>query len=261
MGAAEKTIRRVNNHKTHGIGGSIMPKTLPQPATLLVKLHGQDSRHIELTNETLTIGRKADNTLAIEDPAVSGHHARIVKVQAVFFLEDLMSTNGTAINGRPITRHQLHDADVITIGRHRLVFQENAAVSTASPTPFVDLDRTMVLRGTDPTPDRPTPTAKVLIIAGKTEKTEYPLTKQMNVIGSQNGSAIRLTSWFAPKSAATIARRGNSYSISPSQGAKSLHVNGTEVVGQQDLKDGDQIEVAGVTLTFCAFSGTKNPSR
>ncbi len=83
----------------------------------------------------------------------------------------------------------------------------------------------------------------------------------MNVIGSQNGSAIRLTSWFAPKSAATIARRGNSYSISPSQGAKSLHVNGTEVVGQQDLKDGDQIEVAGVTLTFCAFSGTKNPSR
>ena len=67
-----------------------MPKTLPQPATLLVKLHGQDSRHIELTNETLTIGRKADNTLAIEDPAVSGHHARIVKVQAVFFLEDLM---------------------------------------------------------------------------------------------------------------------------------------------------------------------------
>ena len=81
-----------------------MPETLPQPAKLLVKLHGKGSRHIELTHETLTIGRKADNTLAIEDPAVSGHHARIVKVQAVFFLEDLKSTNGTAINGRLITR-------------------------------------------------------------------------------------------------------------------------------------------------------------
>jgi pSer/pThr/pTyr-binding forkhead associated (FHA) protein len=238
-----------------------MPKTLPQPATLLVKLHGKGARHIELTHETLTIGRKADNTLAIEDPAVSGHHARIVKVQAVFFLEDLKSTNGTAINGQPITRHQLRDADVITIGQHRLIFQENAAASTAATAPFVDLDRTTVLRATDRTPDGPTLTAKVLIVAGKTDRLEYPLTKQVNVIGSQDGAVIRLTGWFAPKSAATIARRGHSYSISPSQGAKSLRVNGTDVVGQQDLKDGDQIEVAGVKLTFSMVSGTKNTSR
>ena len=58
-----------------------MPETLTQSAKLLVKLHGKGSRHIELDLETFTIGRKADNTLAIEDPAVSGHHARIVKVQ------------------------------------------------------------------------------------------------------------------------------------------------------------------------------------
>jgi pSer/pThr/pTyr-binding forkhead associated (FHA) protein len=238
-----------------------MPETLPQPATLLVKLHGQGVRHIELTLDTLTIGRKADNTLVIEDPAVSGHHARIVKVQAVFFLEDLKSTNGTAINGMPITRHQLRDADVISIGQHRLVFQENATSSTAAPAPFVDLDRTTVLRGTDRTPDGPTLTAKVLIVAGKTDRLEYPLTKQVNVIGSQDGAVIRLTGWFAPKFAATIARRDHSYSISPSRGAKALLVNGADVVGQQDLKDGDQIEVAGVKLTFCLLSGTKSTAR
>jgi pSer/pThr/pTyr-binding forkhead associated (FHA) protein len=237
-----------------------MPETLPQPATLLVKLHGKGSRQIELTQEKLTIGRKADNTLAIEDPAVSGHHARIVKVQAVFFLEDLMSTNGTAINGRPITRHQLRDADVITIGQHRLVFQENAAANAAEPAPFVDLDRTTVLRGTDRTPDGLTLTAKVLVVTGKTDRLEYPLTKQVNVIGSQDGAVIRLTGWFSPKSAATIARRGHRYSISPSQNTKSVLVNGTDVVGQQDLKDGDQIEVAGVKLTF-STSGTKDTSR
>jgi len=150
---------------------------------------------------------------------------------------------------------------VITIGQHRLVFQENSTASTAAPAPFVDLDRTTVLRGTDRTPDGPTRTAKVLIVAGKTDRLEYPLTKQVNVIGSQDGAVIRLTGWFAPKSAATIARRGHSYSISPSQGAKSLLVNGTDVVGQQDLKEGDQIEVAGVKLTFCVLSGTKNTTR
>ena len=151
-----------------------MPETLPQPATLLVKLHGKGSQHIELTLETLTIGRKADNTLMIEDPAVSGHHARIVKIQAVFFLEDLMSTNGTAINGRPITRHQLRDADVITIGRHRLVFQENAATRHGGAAhlsiwiePWCSEERTLH-------PDGPTLTAKILVIAGKTERVGIP---------------------------------------------------------------------------------------
>jgi hypothetical protein len=172
-----------------------------------------------------------------------------------------MSTNGTTINGRPITRHQLHDADVIAIGQHRLVFQENAVTGTAAPAPFVDLDRTTVLRGTDRTTDSPTLSVKVLVIGGKTDRTEYPLTKQVSVIGSQDGAAIRLTGWFAPKSAATIARRGHTYSISPSKGAKSLLVNGMDVEGQQELKDGDQIEVAGVTLRFCVHSETKNTLR
>jgi pSer/pThr/pTyr-binding forkhead associated (FHA) protein len=238
-----------------------MPESLTQLATLLVKLHGKGSQQIELTHETVTIGRKADNTLAIDDPAVSGHHARIVKIQAVFFLEDLKSTNGTTINGQSITRHQLRDADVITIGQHRLVFQENTAASSAAPAPFIDLDRTTVLRGTNRTPDGPTLTAKVLVVTGKTDRLEYPLTKQVNVIGSQDGSTIRLTGWFAPKSAAQIARRGHNYAISPSQGTKSLLVNGTNVVGQQVLKNGDQIEVAGVQLTFYLLPGSKHAAR
>jgi hypothetical protein len=94
-----------------------------------------------------------------------------------------------------------------------------------------------VLRGTNRTPDGPTLTVKVLVMGGKTDRAEYLLTKQVNVIGSQDGAVIRLTGWFAPKSAATIARRGHNYSISPSKGAKSLLVNGTDVVGHQELKN------------------------
>ena len=38
-------------------------------------------------------------------------------------------------------------------------------------------------------------------------------------------------------------------------------VNGMDVVGQQDLKDGDQIELAGVTLRFCVHAESKNNPR
>ena len=42
-------------------------------------------------------------------------------------------------------------------------------------------------------------TARILVTAGKTDRLEYQLTKPSNLIGSQDGAAIRLTGWFAPK--------------------------------------------------------------
>ncbi len=227
-----------------------MAQTTIGHATLFVKIQGQGSRIVELEHAAYTIGRKKDNDLAIEDPMVSGQHARIIKMQSVFFLEDLKSTNGTSVNGQSIDRYQLKDADVIAIGPHRIVFQDNLAAKHAAPTSTVDMDQTMVLRGTERRPDQPTVTAKILVTAGKTDRMEYQLTKQTNTIGAQEGAAIRLSGWFAPRSAARIARRGQTFSISRSHGAKSLSVNGKEVTGQQELKDGDQIDVAGVTLSF-----------
>ena len=103
-----------------------MGNILTDSAKLLVKLRGQGSRSIDLTADTFTIGRKPDNDLPIDDHTVSSRHAKIVRVQSVYFLEDLKSTNGTAVNGKPVERAQLHDADVITIGQHRIIFQDNA---------------------------------------------------------------------------------------------------------------------------------------
>lgn len=233
-----------------------MPDALTQPAKLIVKIHGKNSQDIVLRHDSLTIGRKTDNVLCIDDPAVSGHHARIVKIHAVFFLEDLQSTNGTAVNGRTVTRYQLHDADVITIGQHRIVFQESSALSAAPKDLPDDINHTVVLKKTGLSSDAPAIIAKILITTGKTDRSEYTLTKPITMIGAQEDATIRLTGWFAPKSVAAITRRGQGYTVSPLQNAKSLRVNGAEVVGQQILKDGDQIEVAGVTMMLYMLAKT-----
>ena len=226
-----------------------MGDTVTIPAKLLVKLHGQGSRSIDLTEDSFAIGRKSDNDLSIDDHTVSSRHAKIVRVQSVYFIEDLKSTNGTAVNGKPVERAQLHDADVITIGQHRLIFQDTAPSSVASTPAPSDLDQTIVMSG-KPLFAVPSITAKILITAGKTDRLEYHLTKTANLIGSQDGAAIQLTGWFAPKSAALISNRGSVFTISPSQGTKRLMVNGKILSAQEQLKDGDVIEVAGVSMSF-----------
>jgi pSer/pThr/pTyr-binding forkhead associated (FHA) protein len=227
----------------------MMGNILTDSAKLLVKLHGQGSRSIDLTADSFTIGRKLDNDLPIDDHTVSSRHAKIVRVQSVYFLEDLKSTNGTAVNGRPVERAQLHDADVITIGQHRIIFQDNAPSAMASASASSDIDQTMAISGKHLSL-APSITGKVVITSGKTDRLEYHLMKTANLIGSQEGAAIRLTGWFAPKAAALISSRGSGFTISPSEGSKRLLINGRDVSAPQALKDGDVIEVAGVSMTF-----------
>jgi pSer/pThr/pTyr-binding forkhead associated (FHA) protein len=96
----------------------------PASPTLLVKAPQGGTRELEVSRTPFTIGRKHDNNLCLEDLAVSAHHARIVQVQQVLFLEDLTSTNGTFVNEQKIDRRQLRDADSIRLGTHRLIFRE-----------------------------------------------------------------------------------------------------------------------------------------
>ncbi len=77
---------------------------------------------VPLKRERMTIGRRADNDICLPNLAVSGEHAAVVTILADSFLEDLGSTNGTLVNGTPISKHLLRDNDQIDVGRHILVF-------------------------------------------------------------------------------------------------------------------------------------------
>ncbi len=53
--------------------------------------------------ETITtLGRDADNVIVVDDQFASTHHARLTFRGRVWYLEDLGSTNGTRLNGRPV---------------------------------------------------------------------------------------------------------------------------------------------------------------
>ena len=68
-----------------------------------------------------TIGRLADNTIAIDSPAVSSHHACVFRDGHFYAVEDLQSTNGTFVNGRRVSRQVLQPGDTVQIGKHVLV--------------------------------------------------------------------------------------------------------------------------------------------
>jgi pSer/pThr/pTyr-binding forkhead associated (FHA) protein len=86
-----------------------------------VKFKDTVQKTLETDRDKITIGRKKNNTINIDNLQVSNKHARIVKHGENYFIEDLKSTNGTFLNNEKISKEPLRDKDTITIGKHTLV--------------------------------------------------------------------------------------------------------------------------------------------
>lgn len=76
----------------------------------------------DLDRDEIRIGRNSQNLVALDDPSISDHHCSITRDGRKYFLTDLGSTNGTRLNGAPVTRAPLRPKDIIQIGSLELMF-------------------------------------------------------------------------------------------------------------------------------------------
>ncbi len=67
--------------------------------------------------QEMTIGKLPNNDIQLEDSTVSRTHCKISRHRKGYRLIDLGSTNGSFVNGKPVTRKDLIEGDNITIGR------------------------------------------------------------------------------------------------------------------------------------------------
>lgn len=142
-------------------------------ARLSILSPNQPEREVELYGEA-SVGRARDNRICIDDPAISQYHAVIEDRGDWFWLSDLGSTNGTTINGEPVTQERkLRDGDLISIGGvAAIAFHSNEGLHQSEPpstgiyedkisTATPDKDDVSEPRGAAPAPH----TSPLLIVA------------------------------------------------------------------------------------------------
>jgi pSer/pThr/pTyr-binding forkhead associated (FHA) protein len=111
-------------------------------AKLILSVDGQVLKEFQLSKERTLIGRKAHNDIQIDNLAVSGEHAAIITILNDSFIEDLGSTNGTMVNGKPVKKHFLQNNDVVEIGKHKLKYFNDAPTAATA----ADFEKTMIIR-------------------------------------------------------------------------------------------------------------------
>lgn len=204
----------------------------------------------------ITIGRNGKNDLQIDNLAVSNFHARIVRDQDTYRIEDLNSTNGTYINEERITKCELQDGDIATIGKHSLTFLLEGAESgwELSET---EMEQTMMLetekqrelkKKAEPVfPESP---ARLRVQEGESRQDEYTLSARLTEIGKGANCQVRLEGLFAPRNLAYIIRDHMGYTLIPGDNAEKLRLNGAKIDKGRMLKNNDEIDAGKVKFRF-----------
>jgi len=233
---------------------------------LILKFKDTVISEIPLDREETTIGRKPENTIHIDNLAVSGKHARVLKIGNKCILEDLGSTNGSFVNNKQITKHILQHGDSILIGKHVLTFVNFEDKAAPPPEPVApqeedEHDKTMVIspqarsamitKGTPQSTAASMPLAGLQIVAGPNAGKSVDLTASLTSLGKGDNCRIKIKGLTVGKQAAVITRRPTGYHIAHLEGMAKTKVNG-ETVGEQPrtLSDGDIIELGDTKMEF-----------
>ena len=120
----------------------------PAPPRLIVTNNGSVMQDLSMEKPRVLIGRSEHNDISINSRFVSRHHALLVRHGAATFLMDLNSTNGTFVNSKRVSNHVLVHDDVVTLGHHRIKFNDPCA-TTQSVLDGADFADTAIMKTLD----------------------------------------------------------------------------------------------------------------
>jgi pSer/pThr/pTyr-binding forkhead associated (FHA) protein len=248
-------------------------------AKLILSMDGLVLKEIELDQERITIGRRSHNDVQINNQAISGEHAVIITLLNDSFLEDLNSTNGTLVNGKPIKKRVLHHNDVITMGKYTLKFLKYLEeAKRLAEEKRIEMD-TLSTGYSERKSFGITSGAGVAIDAGVVSSigtatafgsggsvthavnvgtvSEAGASAMLRILnGSNKDRELRLvkaiTSLGKPGvQVASIIRQPQGYALSHVEGAQTPSVNGVPIGSERRLLgEGDEIEISGVRMRF-----------
>jgi two-component system NtrC family sensor kinase len=91
------------------------------PTLFVIRGMNQGTR-FELEEPMIRVGRDASNNFQLHDTEVSRHHAEIRRLDNVFTISDLNSSNGTYVNGQRIKQYRLNSGDQLQMGSTLMLF-------------------------------------------------------------------------------------------------------------------------------------------
>ncbi len=231
------------------------------PVHLIVRLELPDRPPREFSydfrQDVITMGRDPSNDIQIPLTTVSRNHARIFFELGDYFLEDLGSTHGTKHNGRklgPREKRLLRDGDSVVVMTFSITFKTSTAkmLDRQPGEKTEQLARRMVQEVLASLGDNDMEPPALRIMNGVDEGRRFEISEDQAEItlGRSPDTDIVLNDQNASRRHCLIKRTWNGFTAQDLGSKNGVVVNGDVIEGAHALKDGDEVQIGGVKLTF-----------
>jgi pSer/pThr/pTyr-binding forkhead associated (FHA) protein len=92
------------------------------PALVIRAGGGRVGESFPVDHERMSIGRRPDAEVFLDDVTVSRDHALLIRRGEQWYLDDCGSLNGTYVNRSRIESQRLDEGDEVQIGKYKLTF-------------------------------------------------------------------------------------------------------------------------------------------
>jgi hypothetical protein len=92
------------------------------PAMVIRAGGGREGESFPIEGERMSIGRRPDSEVFLDDVTVSRDHALLIRRGEDWYLDDCGSLNGTYVNRSRIESHHLEEGDEVQVGKYKLTF-------------------------------------------------------------------------------------------------------------------------------------------
>jgi pSer/pThr/pTyr-binding forkhead associated (FHA) protein len=198
---------------------------------------------VPLVREEITIGRKEGNTIRLTERNVSRRHARLVKQDGAFVVEDLGSYNGVKLNGRRIDGPaKLRAEDHITIGDYQLALKEQVAETAAS-------EHEQAEPAAPEASSEPQPPPRLVMLTPPAPGAEFALSKERVRLGRAEDLDVWVNHRSISREHAEVVRDGEGFKIVDLGSANGVRVNGEDAT-ERTLEPGDMLELGQVRFRY-----------
>ena len=116
---------------------------------------GIEPAGLEIPFGTTRLGRIPDNPLCLPDASISSRHCELTEADGKLYLQDLGSTNGTHVKGKPIEQATVAPGETFFIGAVEVRYEEEVPTPAAAPTPATTTPPAAQANATAPNPGAP----------------------------------------------------------------------------------------------------------
>ncbi|MEC9440653.1 MAG: FHA domain-containing protein [Myxococcota bacterium] len=226
-------------------------------STMTIKIQGPQLLEVcsvlfEDFRQEVTLGRSSRCDVRLPLPTISGHHLTFRKQGAIWEVSDMGSTNGTIVDGQPLTpgtfaplKHGAMLQILETSIQVDMRGSEGFTIGDADGMTQEMIRGILQKQGDDDI-------AFIEVIRGESYRGQkFPLYDELKevFVGAQSGALIQLRAAGAPSKAFTITRHGDGFAIAPQPGV-DLSLNHQTITSAALLSHGDRIVAGEIEVLF-----------